>query len=161
LPGEQEIRSYVNSLDIAIEKERDSYTFYEKASETVTNMGVREFFKELKEEEIRHERILTDYRDRITAENRIDPADLSIRNVRDLGISRTLLSLDMDGDTGIQDALIIAMKREEKAVELFHNLSVTTPDAGLKALFEKLREEEIKHLKRIETMYDDVIYAEN
>ena len=161
MPGNSEIQAYVNSLDIAIRKEQDSYGFYRKAGETVTNMGVREFFKELMNEEIRHEKILTDYRDRITAEKKIDPTDLSIRNVKDLGISRTLLSLDMDEDTSIQDALIIAMKREEKAVELFHNLAAVTTEEGLRTLFEKLREEEIKHLKRIETMYDDFIYAEN
>ncbi len=127
----------------------------------MTDTGVREFFKELMEEEIRHEKILTDYRNRLTADSKIDPAALSIQNIRDLGISRTLLSLDMDGDSKIQDALIIAMKREEKAVEMFHNLAVTTPDPGLKGLFEKMREEEIIHLKRIETIYDDVIYTEN
>ena len=161
MPGEQEIQTYVNSLDIAIKKEQESNAFYKKASETVTNIGVREFFRELMEEEIKHEKILTDYRDRLLSEKKVDPSDLSIRNLRDLGISRTLLSLDMDDDTTIQDALIIAMKREEKAVELFHNLALTTPDAGLKALFEKLREEEIKHLKRIESIYDDVIYTDN
>jgi len=161
LSGNSEIQAYVNSIDIAIKKEQDSYAFYEKAAGTVTNTGVRGFFKELMDEEIRHERILTDYRNKITEEEKVDPTDLSIRNVKELGISRTLLSLDMDEDTTIQDALIIAMKREEKAVELFHNLAAVTTDDGLRTLFEKLREEEIKHLKRIETMYDDVIYADN
>ena len=145
-----EIKVYVNSIDIAIQKEQDSYGFYKQAADTVSNMGVSGFFKELMNEEIRHEKILTDYRGKITAEEKVNPADLSIRNAHELGISRSLLSLDMDSDTTIQDALIIAMKREEKAVDLFHNLALTTNHDGLKQLFEKLREEEIKHLKRIE-----------
>ncbi len=137
---------YVKSLDIAIGKEQAAHAFYEKARKNSLNPGIRDLFGELMEEEIRHERMLIDYRHKITTEEHVKPSEVDIQIPGDLDAPKTSLY-----------PLIIAMKREENAVIFFNDLSETTQDAGLKALYVKLRKEEIKHLERIRKMFNDEI----
>jgi rubrerythrin len=152
---------YKRALTIAIEKEQDSYKFYEKAMNTVQNPGIKGFFKWLMEEEIRHEDILTNFRDKVLVEEELQSQDLAIKGINDLGIGKYLVPEDIDEDSGYQDALILAMKREEKAVLLFTDLEAATPHTQLKELLGKLKEEEVRHLKRLEQKYDEDILTEN
>lgn len=152
---------YKHALTVAIEKEQDSYKFYERAKNTVQNPGIKDFFNWLMEEEVRHEDILTNFRDKVLVDEDLHGEELAIAGINDLGIGKYLVLEDIDEDSGYQDALILAMKREEKAVLLFTDLEAATPHPALKELLGKLKEEEIKHLKRLEQKYDEDILTEN
>ena len=61
-----------------------------------------------------------------------------------------------------QDALIIAMKREEAANRMYIKLAeenISTPKAY--ELFTMLADEELKHKLAIESIYDTEIFQEN
>jgi len=152
---------YRRTLTVAIKKEQDSYRFYEKAMNIVQNPGIKKFFSWLMEEEVRHESILTEFRDKVLVEKDLGREALAIKGVHEIGLGKYLVSEDIDEDSSYQDALICAMKREEKAVALFTDLEAVTPFTNLKELYAKLREEEVKHLKRLEERYDKDILTEN
>ena len=152
---------YERTLTMAIEKEQDSYGFYRKAMSIVKGSGLKEFFSWLVNEEIRHERILTEFRDKLLKENDLPGLDLRTEGVQELGLGKYLVSEDIDEDSSYQDALIIAMKREEKAVSLFTDLEKVTSYKELKDLYAKLKEEETRHLKSLEERYDEEILTDN
>ena len=60
-----------------------------------------------------------------------------------------------------QHVLILAMKREKAAFKLYTDLAAAVDDAGIKAAFESLAQEEAKHKLRFEVEYDDNILIEN
>jgi len=152
---------YANSLEIAIKKEQDAQRFYEGASALVDNQGVKKFFDDLKNVEVGHERMLSEFRDKINRQYGIQPEDLDVKDVKDLGIGKYLHDVHLQPNSTYQDALIIAMKKEEGAVEFYTTQAMITQDGDLRSLFEKLRDEEIGHLKSLEVRYDDDILTEN
>ena len=56
---------------------------------------------------------------------------------------------------GYRDILMIAMKREEKALKLYNELLQQSETEDRKKLFKMLCQEEAKHKLAFETMYDD------
>ena len=65
------------------------------------------------------------------------------------------------GRMDYQDALILAMKKEKKAFQLYSDLAASTDDGGLQELFLGLAQEEAKHKLRFEIEYDEHILREN
>ncbi|MCK5733915.1 MAG: rubrerythrin, partial [Candidatus Latescibacteria bacterium] len=64
-------------------------------------------------------------------------------------------------DMSYQDALILAMKREEEAHQLYSDMGAWTNDPELEKMFAMLAQEEAKHKLRLETEYDEYVLAEN
>ena len=59
------------------------------------------------------------------------------------------------GELDYQDALILAMKREEAAFSLYTHLSKLAADKELKRIFTALAQEEAKHKLHFETRYKE------
>ena len=54
-----------------------------------------------------------------------------------------------------RDILMLAIKREEKALKLYNDLLKRVGDAQGQKIFKILCQEEAKHKLALETMYDD------
>ncbi len=155
------MEAYISTLDLAIKKEQDSYAFYKQAMELVKNPGLKDFFAYLVSEEVRHEKILSEFKDRVKTDQDFHQESLRIQDDRDLGLSKYLVIEGLEENSTYQDALILAMKREETAVTLFTDLEAVTPHPDLKKVFSKLKVEEIRHLRSLEERYDEDILTEN
>ncbi len=157
MTSEREVRLYIKALSFAIKMEEDSTVFYENASEIVGESNARRIFHELKAEEIRHANILMDFRTRLSATIKLDPENATLGSIMQIEMSSFLLPHELNEGTSIKDALTLAIKREEKAADLFHNLANITANDGLSALYGRLRREEEKHLALLEEVYEKVI----
>ncbi len=71
-----------------------------------------------------------------------------------------MADISVSESTHIQDALDIALEREEAAVEFYRKGAEMASDAGVKALFAALAEEEKGHVKRIQGFIDKEIMRE-
>jgi rubrerythrin len=60
-------------------------------------------------------------------------------------------------DISYQEALTLAMKREEKAHSFYSGWQGKCMHEKTAKLFEMLAKEEMKHKRRIETLYDEEI----
>jgi len=141
-------------LSFAIEKEQEAAEFYVWASGLSYRPNLHTMFLEMAEEERKHEAMLKE----------IEPKKVGvypIEQVRDLKISDYLVEAEFSPDMSYQDALILAMKREEKAHQLYSDMGARTDDPELKKLFAMLAQEEAKHKLRLETEYDEYVLAEN
>jgi len=60
-----------------------------------------------------------------------------------------------------QDALILAMKQEKAAFQLYNALAGSTDNAALRDVLLSLAQEEAKHKLKFEIEYDENILREN
>ncbi|MDP8224410.1 MAG: ferritin family protein [Candidatus Lernaella stagnicola] len=140
----------------AIERERDAQTFYQEAAEVVTNPGARTLLADLYEEEVDHERILTEAREGGQVELVGKP-----RGFVELGLAEMMPDVKVLPQSTVQDILIRAIKKEAFAVEFYKAATAQTDDETAKKLFARLVEEETQHKAMLETWYDDHILRDN
>jgi len=139
------------AIDFAIAKEKEAEAFYKEWAERATQPAVKALFSEFAGMECEHARKLA----------QVSPEDLLAQGDAppDLHISDYLVDVEATPNVTLQDAMILAMKREEAAVSLYEQLAQLTPAA--RALFGALAEEERRHKRLLESEYDDFILTED
>jgi rubrerythrin len=139
-------------VGFAIEKEEKAIDFYQKCSERATNPGIREFFRELVQEEQGH-------RDMLRGLDTVSLGGIKLDKVEDLQISDYLIDVQFSSDLTYQDALTIAMKKEEKAHAFYAGWKEKCVSEKAAKLFAILENEEAKHKRKLENLYDEEILA--
>ncbi|NLI80658.1 MAG: ferritin family protein [Deltaproteobacteria bacterium] len=137
-------------VNFAIEKEEKAMEFYKSCAERAKNPGIKKFFQEMAEEEERHRKLLKD----------LDPLALGgakLEQIEDLRISDYLVDVQFTAEITYQEALTLAMKKEEKAHAFYSAWKDKCMHEKTAKVFEMLAQEELKHKRRIETMYDEEI----
>ncbi len=155
-PPKEEIikKTVAEILKQALAKEKEAHKVYSDALKIVKDPGARKLISDLAKEELGHVRYLERYK--------TEGLQLrEMKKIQDLRISDYLVEKELSPDMNLQDVLIFAMKREQKAHEFYLNLSKAVDDADAKRLFDILAQEELSHKNRLETFYDDVIYKED
>lgn len=135
-------------IDYAIEKEIEAQEFYLELSRDETMSGSKEMFADFAKEEKKHQQML----ENMNSDNFVD---YQFKWITDLKRSDYVVDLEYKKGMGYQEILMIAMKREEKALELYNQLQDNAEDDNQKKLFKILCQEEAKHKLALETMYDD------
>ena len=141
-------------IQFAIDGEQEAVDAYTTASEMVTRANVKEMLLGLARQEQMHKK-------RLESIDRERVADTAIVNVPDLHIADFMDDTTITADMGYQDILAVAMKREEKAHNLYTTLASNTDDAELRKVFEILAQEEAGHKLALEKEYDENILTEN
>jgi rubrerythrin len=139
-------------VNFAIQKEEKAMEFYQKCVEHAKNQGIKTFFQEMVDEEKRHRDLLQD----------LNPSaldDIKLEKVEDLRISDYLIDIQFEDDLTYQEALTLAMKKEEKAHAFYSGWKDKCMHEKTAKLFEMLAIEELKHKRKIETVYDEEILA--
>ena len=140
------------ALDFAIAKEKESESFYKEWSQKAKNPSVQGLLAELAGIEHGHMEILS----HITPD---EMASSRTSETQELQLSEFLIDIVASPDLTLQEAMILAMKREEGAVRLYLRLAELNGEA--KSLFEALAKEEGRHKSKLEIEYDDNILTEN
>ncbi len=143
-------RSFDDVVNFAIKKEELAMDFYQKCADRAKNPGIKEFFQEMVEEEKRHRQMLQE----------LEPAGLesfTLDQVEDLKISDYLMDVSFRDDMTYQEALTLAMKKEEKAHAFYNAWKQKCMHEKTAKVFEMLAQEELKHKRKIEEMYDEEI----
>jgi rubrerythrin len=142
---------YVSDVvDFAIEKEEKAMEFYRKCAERAKNPGIKEFFREMVAEEQKHRDMLRDL-DSLNLDN------VDLKQVENLKISDYLVDVPFGDDVSYQEALIIAMKKEEKALAFYAGWKNKCVNEKASKLFQVLENEEEKHKRKLEKLYDEEI----
>jgi rubrerythrin len=137
-------------LDYAISREEAAAALYKDLAELAERPGMREAFLEFAQEEEGHRRHLESIR---AGEL---PA-LTIQQVQDLGIADHLGEREPTAAMTYAEGLIVAIKAEQAAQELYTGLAEATDDPDLAAVFTALASEEARHKHRFELEYDEVV----
>ena len=148
------MQSIKEILDYAIDREQQAVDFYTRLSGIAPGKQLKELMQAFAREEQRH-------KDKLLAVK----ADGELHNTHkqpvDLKMVDYLVDVEESPEMTYQDALIIAMKREQVAFKLYTDMALQVENAELKSLFESLAREEASHKNYFESEYDDKVYTDN
>lgn len=145
----KEWESLDDVLDFAIDQEQAAADFYAKLAANVKNESMREVLEGFVQEELRHKSKL------IAIKEREAGSLVNIRTVPDLKVADYLVDVNPTDDMGYEDALVVAMKMEKRAFQLYTDMAAKTEDDSIRQSLLALANEEAKHKLHFEIKYDD------
>ena len=148
------VDEWTELLDTAIYKEISSQAFYIAGQNKTEDSGAKVLLRELAEQELKHAELLKGIKAEGLAEQ-----DWYQEKVPNLRISEYLAGSDTIEGVGLQEALTLAMKREQQSVEFYSKMMGVMRDKAAKYLCEKLVQEELRHKLKLEMYYDDMFYG--
>lgn len=134
-------------IQFAIDKEKNAQAFYRAAAGLSQYPGIPALFTELAEEEQKHEDLLKNL-------GNLGKLPEPTGKVPDLKISDYLVDLKFYPEMKYQEAMMLAMKNEEKSMKFYTAWAEKAGEPDHKKLFAHLAEEEAKHKYRLESIYD-------
>ncbi|HNQ78660.1 MAG TPA: ferritin family protein [Acidobacteriota bacterium] len=137
----------------AINCEIEAFNFYRSVSEKVKDKGLKELFGELAGEEEKH---------RTTLEGllRIAPEKFHFSPSQDYKVGDALPTPPLTADMKPLEGLVIAIKKELEAMQMYTQLAKTAADESQKTLFSELASMERGHKSRLEDIYTDMAFPE-
>lgn len=143
----------IKLFDKAIGREQEAFKFYSGVAEKVKDSAVKEVFLQLAQEEKGHEEALWKFK--------ADPtASVKFKAPQDFKVAESVELPELSLDMKPAEAIALAMKKEQEAVELYQNLSDWSTDATLKDMYANLSNMEQGHKHRLEKLYVDIGYPE-
>ncbi len=139
-------------IEFAIEKEQEAADFYVEASKQEYFSGSRDMLVEFSKEELKHLKMLEEMRDKGIVQG---VADYKLKWITDIKRSDYVADIDYKPGMAYKDMLMVAIKREEKALKLYNELLAQAEGAQVQKFFKILCQEEASHKLKLETMYDD------
>lgn len=146
-------KEYDAILSFAIAAEIEAQAFYGDLADKVSNAHLKNMFQEFVEEEKKHERILTGFRAKGTGY-------IHFKDSPDFKVSETVKRPDVSTDMQPAEAIALAMKNEQDAMNHYTSLADSCKDPEHKKIFLELASMEREHKNRMETAFVDIGYPE-
>jgi len=143
-------KSFEELIQFAIEKEKEAILFYENASTQEPYSGGKETFLEFAMEEKKHKALLDGF---LKGDKKL--GDYKFKWVPDMKRSDYMVDLKYEKGMAYPEMLRLAMKREEKALQLYNELASKAEKSEFVKVFKMLSQEEAKHKLKLEAIYDD------
>jgi rubrerythrin len=141
-------------LDFAIKRETEAAAFYLNLAGRTESANMKKVFLEFSEEEQLHKA-------RLESVKQGEHALSAQQEVVDLKMSDYLVAVEINEDLDYQDALIVGMKREQAAFQLYTDMAANVSDEAIRELFQALAKEEAKHKLYFESEYDERVLTDN
>ena len=146
------IEEYREILAMAIENEIAAHDFYKSVCEKVKDNSLRSIFAELAEDELKHKIFLEGF---VTGAKPFHFAE-----VTDYEVAKTVEKPKPSIDMKPYDAIGLAMKQEEEAMQMYQALSNSSTSPDQKEMFLALANMEKSHKVKLEELYTTVAYPE-
>lgn len=143
-------------FEAAMYKEIASQAFYEAGQAKAQDPGAKALMQELAKEELKHANWL-----KALKEKGLPNGGWRKTNIPNLRISEYLVGSDKLEGAGLQDTLVVAIKREQQSIEFYLKMMEAMKDETAKRLCQRLIQAEIKHKLKLEILYDDLFYSED
>lgn len=143
-------------IDFAIEREREAQsTYYSYARET-ERRSFSQLLLSMAEMEKEHERKLVALKQGANLAGLFTPP-----KAEDLGLTEMLVEVPFSPDMDYGDFLILVIRKEGEAEDLYRKLEGLTDSGDVKNMFRLLADEERKHKNWAQERYDQDILKEN
>jgi len=138
-------------IEYALDKEKEAVEFYTEISENESLQAVKQTFEGFAQEEKKHVKMLEDL-----GSDKSKIASYQFECIPDMKRSDYMVDVTYEPGMHYTDILRLAMKREEKALQLYNDLADKAADRqDFVDVFKMLCQEEAKHKQILETIYDD------
>ena len=142
-------------IDFAISQELEAADFYRRVGEKEVQDGKKNLFLQFADEEDKHRRLLENLKSGSTTTDTALVDDYKFTWITDIKRSNYVADLHYTPGMPYRDILMLAAKREEKALDLYNLLLAKAEDDASRKLFKMLCQEEAKHKLFLETTLDD------
>jgi rubrerythrin len=139
-------------FDFAIKAEQEAVKFYEDTAREESMSGAKEMLNEMADEERKHERLLKEMKSKGLVEGM---QKYKFKWIPDIKRSNFMVDVEYEKGMAYNEILLVAMKKEEKALALYNDLLKQAEGEEAKKLFKIMCQEEAKHKLKFETLYDD------
>ncbi|MEN6443281.1 MAG: ferritin family protein [Methanoregula sp.] len=140
-------------ISLAIDREVEAYTFYRTISEKVKDKVLKSLFTELAGEEKQHREFLQGMLTKNVSSMHFDPKS-------DYKVGDALPAPALTADLKPIDGLVIAIKKELEAMQMYTQLANLSTDTEQKLLFSQLATMERGHKTRLEDLYVEMAFPE-
>ncbi|ABC78454.1 ferritin-like domain-containing protein [Syntrophus aciditrophicus] len=144
---------YKEILSMAIGREIEAAIFYQDVCDKTADSNLKTIFGNLAAEERGHRALLEGF---LADESRIMKFQAGQNYKVSETVERPKLSMDMKP----VDAIALAMKKEEDAMNLYLGFSQASDDAEQKNIFDKLAAMEQSHKAKLEDLYTNMAFPE-
>ncbi len=141
------MQTFADFIEFAIKREEEAIKAYGDIAGIAKTPGLKKLLLDLQEEERNHKKLLQDI-----TEEKVE--SLEIKDIDDLKISDYLVEELPSPGMNFQDLLILAAKKEQKAVDLYSDLERKASKKEIKKLFEFLIQQEKSHKLILEEEYE-------
>ena len=141
-------------INFAIEKEIEAYEFYQDAAKKIaSDANLKKTFADLAAEELKHRKFLQDFPEG-------DVYEFHLADVADYHVSEAAEKPKLSTEMKFADAVALAMKKEEEAMNMYANLAAASANEKQKELFAELSKMEETHKVRLEDIYVNASFGE-
>lgn len=145
---------YKGAIQDAIAGEIEAKEFYLEISKRIRDDYLKDLFLGFSKEEANHEKILT----ALLEKGQIKTTTFDGK--RDFKVSETIALPEVSADMDLKDAIGLAMKNEEIAMQKYEALAANCDDPELQGVFKSLANMERDHKFKMEQSFVKVAYPE-
>jgi rubrerythrin len=140
-------------ISLGIGREVESYTFYRTVADKVKDKNLKKLFDELAGDEKKH---------RLTLEGFLakSPKEMHFSETKDYKVVDALKTPPLSADLKPLEGLVIAIKKELEAMQMYTQLANASTDAAQKKIFTELAAMERGHKSRLEDIYTNMAFPE-
>jgi rubrerythrin len=138
----------------AIDREVEAYTFYKSVADKVKDKNLKELFAELAGEEKKHREFLQAFLTK-------DVSAIKFAAGHDYKVGDALPSPNLTADLKPLDGLVLAIRKELEAMQMYTQFANAASDLETQLLFSQLANMERGHKARLEDIYTNMAFPEN
>jgi rubrerythrin len=140
-------------FSMAIDREFEAYTFYRGVADKVKDPALKSMFSELAGEEMKHREFLQGMLNKDVTKMHFDPS-------HDFKVGDSLQTPPLSVDMKPLEGLVISIKKELEAVQMYTQLANLSKDIETQRLFSQLANMERSHKARLEDIYTNMAFPE-
>jgi len=138
----------------AINQEIEAFTFYSAVSDRAKDVNLIRLFKDLAGEEAKHKRTLEGYLTKGSEK-------IHFSESADYKVVDALPTPPLTPDLKPVEGLVIAIKKELEAMQIYTQLAKTSADPAQKNIFLELASMERGHKSKLEDIYTNMTFSES
>jgi rubrerythrin len=140
-------------VSLAIDREVEAYTFYRTVSDKVKDPALKKLFTELADEEKQHREFLQGMLSKDISKMHFDAK-------KDYKVANALPGPALSADMKPLDGIVVSIKKELEAMQMYTQLASLSTDTEQKLLFSQLANMESGHKARLEDLYTNMAFPE-
>jgi len=142
-------------LDLGIKRETEAHKFYQEVVGKIQDKALKQIFQDLADQELGHKNMLENFK--LNPEIKVKMSTPAV----DFGLAETVALPELSTEMSPAEALALAMKKEQQAVEFYRYLASYTNDEEIKNLILEMANMELNHKQMLENAYTDIAYVES
>lgn len=156
MANDQVCYTFEAALEMAVQMESDGFRHYLEALRKVKNKGAKEILRDAALDELDHKHQL----EKALVEGQLG-AHVLDQPVPTMNLGYVLEKKELGPDADVRQALAYAIHLEKGSLDFYRRMTQGCAGAPMAAMFEKIANDESRHLQQLEDLYEQHFMTEN